>query len=246
MSDEEIDIILRPDAQVAARCIILASMLHRIAIEEFAGEAEGDLAAEAFDLRAWLHTEGIWDTLTPRETAFLSAAVGTIAPADLVAASWQGAALDALAWALRLLPNLDSAELGDTRQLIEEIPRPWQKTGQWITSRELRPEPEIARQREIAEIWEWRVATEIPRRQATGRELAAIEEAIASTTREGEAAGLLAPGMSGGFRLSGNDSITRVGGDELDRLAAITTERLLALNWLCGFGDNWDAVPLDV
>lgn len=246
MNDDIVDIRLRSAADVATRCIILGALLNRAALEESAGEAESELAAEAFDLRGWLHTEGLWDELTPKEKTFLSARLGAIPPEDVVAASWQGAGLDALAWALGLLPSLPPTGLGDFDLLVHELPHPWQKTGPWIAARGLRPEREIAREREIAEIWEWRVSMEMARRLAEGRDLETIEQAIATTTQEGQAAGLLAPGKSGGFRSGEGVSITRAGLDELDRLTAITTERLLALNWLCGFGDNWDDVPLEV
>lgn len=247
MSDDEtLDITLRSPGRVAARCIIVAALLTRATIEEVTGEKDAELAAEAFDLRGWLHTEGLWDDVTPKEKAFLSAPVGHISPDDIVAASWEAAALDALAWALGLVPALDPTELGDTGRLVDEIPHPWQKTEPWIAARELRPEPEIVRQREIAEIWDWRVSVEPSRRSAEGRELKTIERAITETTRESQAAGLLPPGKKGSFRFSGSIPVTDADLEDLDRLVAITTERLLALNWLCGFGDSWDDVPLDL
>ena len=34
--------------------------------------------------------------------------------------------------------------------------------------------------------------------------------------------------------------------DAREPLAILATERLRALNWLCGFGSDWDHVPLDI
>jgi hypothetical protein len=246
VSDDVIEIALRPPAEVARRAIVIASLLRRLWIESLATKGnEAELAGECFDIRAWLQTEGIWDSLSPLEVGYLEAPAGSLSDDACAAIAWQTEALATLAWALRQVERLSSSYLDDVTAAIGTVPCPWDTTALWIARASLRPEAEIARERDRAEILDWRIGIEVPRRLVSGDALAEIEEAIAAVAREAEAAGVLSDAADGDFPIGGQ-RLETVDPEGLGRLTALGEERLRALNWLCGFGVNWEDVPLDV
>jgi hypothetical protein len=93
-------------------------------------------------------------------------------------------------------------------------------------------------------LFEWRASIEAPRRVATGPERTEYDEAIADVASEVEGTGLAV--VANGDLLITDSPLASLQDDTLDRLTALAEERLRALNWLCGFGDAWDRVPLDV
>lgn len=243
--DEFVDIALRPAAEVARRCLALSALLQRVAL--FAdGEvhADDDREAAAFDLREWPRAENLWDALTSAEAAFLTEPVGNAIP-DAFDSMYFGESLAALAWTLDLLPSLEPHMAPDYAKLIDTIPAPWDPTASWLTSQQLRPESEIAIERERAEVWEWRGAIELARRGARVGDIGQIESAIFDITYEVEETGLLGP-----ENVRGDYELWHAIGDLEDE--AITSSRMLfehrlrALNWVCGFGDSWDDVPLEI
>lgn len=245
MDDDELDIELRSPAEVAARCIVLACLVRRLSIEALASGGKDDgLAGEAFDVRAWLQTERLWSGLEPSETAFLDRPLGELTDDEMATIAWQAEGLASLGWALGLA---DIAAVGDpnnAESVLTRVPAPWDSAGPWIADATLRPEPDIARERDIAELIAWRLSIESSRRLATGQERADDERAIAEVVREATSARLV-ESVDGDFRVAG-EPISRLGDEAVERLAALAEERLRALNWVCGFGDSWDQVPLDV
>jgi hypothetical protein len=244
IDDDEIDITLRPPADVGARIIILATLLRRLSLKEIAPSDPDEAASEAFDLREWLRDQGLTQPLTSREAEILALPPEQIPPADMTELSWQGEALAALSWAAQLapLPPYDAA--ADLHNLLPGIPAPWEATAPWIADLALVPESAIATERERAEIWHWRATVEASRRVAPPTEGQAYEDAIREVTDEISQTGLLS--------VAANDEVRhwrdvqRLADRNVDDLIAITAERMRALNWLCGFGDNWDTVPLDI
>ncbi len=243
---DEIDINLRSPREAAERMIVLGSVCRRTFLEERPeGVEDGDAEGERFDLAAWLIEEGIEAAATPRERGLLGTRVGGLLP-DLVAdASWQTEALLALGWALRLvetMPPYDAA--ADPAALLRVVPAPWESTEAFRRGAQLRDETEIAIERERAELWHWRAEVENLLRDAAvdrSEPLAAIEE----VGREAAATGLVPSLLDGDFPVRGRpyrDAQPAV----LGELGAVAAERVLALNWLSGFGTSWDDVPLDV
>jgi hypothetical protein len=208
------------------------------------GRAEDDPAAAAFDLREWLRGENLWDVLTPDEVAFLAQPVGHEMPVAFD--TWSlGESLATLAWTLGLIASVEPHLAPDFATLIDAIPSPWDATSSWVASQRLRPELEIATERERAELWEWRLATEIARRAATAGELGQIESAIFDVTYEAEQTGLLGPrNVQGDYELW--KAIGELEDEAIASSRLFAEHRLRALNWVCGFGDRWDSVPLDI
>jgi hypothetical protein len=242
---DEIDVELRSPNEVRARILILTTVLRRLALENADVEDSDDFSAEAFDQREWLRELGLASELSVREAALLESPLGTIGPEAIIEASWQGEALMALAWAISAveMPPLDT--VSDPRQVIDFVPRPWDGTQEWLADTTIVSEAEAAREREIAEIWHWRMTTEVLRRAVSAAASRDYEEAIRDVATEALRAGLLPSLRQGDFPVRGR-TIEDLSANDLDELVSVTGQRLLALNWLCGFGASWDDVPLDV
>jgi hypothetical protein len=107
-----------------------------------------------------------------------------------------------------------------------------------------RPEESIAMERERAELWLWRAAIEDDWGVASPRERVELDAAIAETAREAAATGLLVA-TNGDFAVNGT-TFRHLRSDQQELIGAVAEARLHALNWVCGFGESWDAVPLDI
>jgi hypothetical protein len=239
---EELDIQLRPADAVARRFIILSSVVQRIVMD--AG-LDADAYGTAFDLREWLRAEGLWEDATDDERAILTSSPGGISPDHIAELGNCAESLATLAWSLALVERPVPDEFSNLFEREDGIPGPWEKTAPWVAAQSLRPEPVIAVARELAELWSWRYQIESVRRMAQGRELMDIERTIREVTHEATSVGLLKPGKKGGFADAGVP-VTHMDPLEVEELAELQVERLTALNWICGYGEDWDSVPLDV
>jgi hypothetical protein len=243
-AEDEIDVTIRPAREVAARAIVLATVLRRLALERGKDQAD-EAEAEAFDLREWLRDYGLLDAATVHERELLATPTGSVSDVELAAWSWQGAALEPIFWSLRLSPAAPHRSPFSLQDVLDTIPPPWDDPGNWIRAISIQPEETISSERERAEVWHWRAITEALRREAPPGDLAAIEAAIQDVVGESAASGVVAD-VSGGDFLVGGTQVRDIAPDLLDELQMTTAERLRALNWLCGFGESWDDVPLDV
>jgi Domain of unknown function (DUF4272) len=246
VDEDFVDIELRPAREVAERCIILATLVRRLWIESsFTSTDAGDRSAEAFDLREWLRAEGLWNSLTSSEVDFLQQNVGGVTEDQSAIVAWQAEGLVTLSWALGLVDLSPPGKLGNITTVVQAVPAPWDNIKEWILNACLRPEMEIAAERDRAEVLEWRIGIEGPRRRSTGEESAEYLATIAEVIDEARASALLEFDGGTDFMI-GSSLVTSVADQDLERLSALAEERLRALNWLCGYGTNWDAVPLDV
>jgi hypothetical protein len=241
--DDHIEINLRPPAIVAARAIVVATICRRAHLELAQGDlGSDDPEGDRFDLAAWIVEEGLDPVLTASEQRVLKARLGRVDRAELVAASWQIESLAALAWALGLSDETDWP--ANSGPLLERFPAPWDSTRTLRAGATLRSEEAIARERERAELWQWRAVTE----DEIATTSAAIQETCAlirEVAEEGHAVGLLRPPIGNDFPV-GRRPFRSLPPDERDEWRVVATERLRALNWVCGFGADWENVPLDV
>lgn len=245
MEDDEIDIALRPPAEVAVRCVVLACLIRRLSIESLAqNQSNEGLAGEAFDLRAWLQTETLWPSLDEAEVAVLDRPLGELTDDEMATIAWQAEGLASLGWALGLTELSQIGALSNVESVLASVPSPWESAASWLSAAALRPEPDIARERDRAELLEWRLGIESPRRLATGQDRVDYDQAIAEVAREAGSARLIGD-ASEDFSIAGSP-VSAIDDEGIERLAALAEERLRALNWVCGFGDSWDRVPLDI
>ena len=242
---DEIDVELRSPVEIRTRILILDTVLRRLALEAAPLDSDSAPIAEAFDEREWLREQGLAFDLTAREAELLDSPLGSIAPESTIEASWQGEALVALAWAIGVgdMPPVNA--ISDPRPVIDVVPRPWDGIQDWLSDPAIVSESEVIRQRELAEIWHWRVTTEVLRRSRSAVDSQDYEEAIRDVAGEALDAGLVTTLRDDDLSVHGQ-SVKELSGDDIEELVAVTGQRLHALNWLCGFGNSWDDVPLDI
>ena len=155
----------------------------------------------------------------------------------VVDAVWRGEALGTLLWALQLieLPAYDHPF--DPHEVAAADP----------ADGALRGNEDIELECDSARLWHWRARTtalqaagtlELPPRYAT------FDQLIAATAMRGYERGVLPAPTRGDFRAYGK-VYRRLSPFEHAEAHSIALERHHALNWLCGAGATWDAVPLD-
>lgn len=257
--DLELEIEVRPAPIVADRLVALAAVARRAFLESGLSDEEAwdededdpddrpdDAETERYDLAAWLRDEGIEPALTDDERAIVETAVGGLDADAAARASWAGEALVALAWGAGLLPELPPFDRpADARALLAALPEPWDKTAPLRTAIRLRSDDDAASGRELAELWYWRAGVEGVRRSAPPSEARELRAVIREAADEAVAAGLLPRLVGGDFPAQGGP-VSSLPADALDDLATLAAARLRALNWLCGFGDGWADVPLEI
>jgi hypothetical protein len=242
LAEDELEINLRPAPEIARRLLILAAVAEHMSFSDGDAAAPDERASSTFDLREWLREEGIWPDLTQDEVLLLAQGPRPGEDPDQFSVQETIEALGAIAWTLNLAPDLAADLPANVDAVVSSLPHPWDAIGTWLRGLELRSLDEIANRREAAELWTWRLLTEDDLRQAFHDDQAALREVIREAEHEGRAAGIL---PRSGFRVQGRD-ISTLNLTERNTLLATCLARLQALNWVCGYGDRWDDVPLDI
>lgn len=246
--EQEIDISLRSPEEVGARIVVLGALCRRLFLDDPAAvEAlEEDPETERWDLNAWLDERGLSAVVTPEERRLLERPVGRLTPEERVKGPWLGEALMALAWAASLVDALPPpAEPADVAPLLALIPAPWDELRSFIDRLRLRSEEEIAFERERAEVWAWRAGIEMERRTAQGQAARELQAVIEEVVHEAVASGVLPPATPTDFPVD-HFPFSALPTEQVEQVALIASARLHALNWLCGFGETWDSVPLEI
>lgn len=244
--DDELEIELRPPTEAADRCIVLAAVCRRAYLETQPAEDNANLDDERYDLVAWLQDEALDPAVSSAERRFLQTEIGRLDPGDAVAASWQSEALVAIGWALGLIdapPSYDGPV--DLGPLLSLLPSPWDRTAPFRQRAALRELETVAHERERAELWSWRADVAATSATARGAARTEIDDAIAEVAHQARSAGFIAPLVDGDFSIGGQP-VRALDTDATAEISLLAEQRLRALNWLCGFGSDWDDVPLDV
>ena len=246
--NDEIDINLRLPAEVAGRVALLGAVCRRAYLELLPPDAPDtdDPEAERFDLAAWVRTEGLDALATPTERHLLQTRIGRLTPDEAETITWQTEGLAVLCWALGLIADVPPYDQPiDPTAVLRLIPTPWESTATFRRSTPLRPEADIAAERERAELWFWRAETADLLIAATGREATDISRVIRDVARDAAAAGHFPAPIGHDFPARG---LPYRDLDEATHavIATIAAERHRALGWLCGFGSDWDHVPTEV
>jgi len=198
--------------------------------------------------REKLRSAGLWEDMEESEREFVNAGLVETTMRQRINASWLAESIMCLLWALgykEQIPvydrqyNLQSDKTAGV-DLLRDATRQ-------IT---LRPQTEIERQRDWAELWHWRCRThkllatgQIPSALPDGTSMANI---IRMTSAKAAEEGVFPLPIGGDFPVFGK-SFREVSEEELNTLTSIAMERHKALNWLCGYapGNRWSKVPTD-
>ena len=120
----------REPKEVAKRAVVLYALV------AVAHRADRERAT------SWLKREGLWESVSPKEKAFLES--DDPPEQDRVEASWRAESLWTLLWALGKTERLDlPKEMCDTQLIQQIMPAPESSCTEFINQAALRPPPEI-------------------------------------------------------------------------------------------------------
>ena len=241
------------NAQSAAkRALCLASLVLRAQAEYQLHPEPGDQPSPngpvaqdfAVSQLAWMKREGLWEAASAHERILLEKPLGTWERQEVADGQWREEGLLALLWAL--WPGTDLLpydQIVSESELTKLIPHP-NATQAFVAKAKLRDFREISRARDVAELWLWRArTTQIQRDHVKPPKGRTFEEIIRTAATQAEKDGLFTA-IDRDFPALGR-SYAKLSETQWYTMRSIATERLYALNWLCGYSDDWDHVPTD-
>jgi len=257
----------RPSAERAARRLIVLGYVVAYALSapprdeldalilQWSEEERRKLAREGESRRDrfWLGLRGLglWSELTPGERELARTTIVTMTDRQQADASWRIEALQALMWALGMLSQLPPYDTMADHELLERVPvRP---PADFWRGAQLRPQSEIERARDAAELWHWRSRTrrliEAGDRLPEGVRAAGFgshDEIVRFTARRAQEDGSIPTCLDDDFPAKGK-AYRDLTEEEWREVTSIAAERHLALNWLCGYapGNRWDETPTE-
>lgn len=195
-----------------------------------------------------LRAAGLWELLEDAEREFMQTGPFETTMRQRIDAGWLAESIMCLFWALgrreEILPYDQEADPRSNWLHKDE------KTRDLFREAVFRPEAEIDRQRELAELWHWRCRTQtllatgkIPDTLPNGTKMAEVIRLAADKAAEWN---VLAQPIENDFPAFGKP-FRDVSEEELSRLTSIAMERHKAFNWLCGYaeGNRWSETPTD-
>ncbi len=254
-----------PDQNEAARrALCLGALVMRGKFESIATSGSPEMMAVheelSTQLNMWIADEGLIPAQTSFEMPAVCKALGSWTDAELATAGWRANSLGVILWALSQFDELPHWDIQFTPQETIKTLNLFSPIQAFLDKVSLRPADEIEHARRVAELWQWRAqvrsledwgadsgpgegaGTRPAGGAGRGREKAdeKVHQVAADALKRGDVAELI----DGDLPLFGK-SYSALSKDEFSEAASIARERLHALNWLCGFASDWDAVPTE-
>jgi Domain of unknown function (DUF4272) len=190
----------------------------------------------------------LWLDVEEDERRFLQAGVDQISAQQRIDAGWLAESITCLLWALKIIPELPPYDQEASHELVNALPA--NPIEDLIKQAHLRPQEEIKKQRDIAELWHWRARTR--RLQEEGRlngQVAGgytIEQIIERAAIKGAQDWDFPNPIGSDFPAMGKP-YRDLSFEEFAILTSIAQERHKALNWLCGLSPSgrWADTPTD-
>ncbi|MDP9255479.1 MAG: DUF4272 domain-containing protein [Actinomycetota bacterium] len=227
-----------------ALCLSAVAMLGAIAAGVEDGGMDSGQAGEYLkESHRWLIREQLTAALSIRERALLAKALTDWKARDALNAGWRSEALGVLLWALSAFDEMPPY---DTRfeRLPSFVPL-LAPTADFRRTASLRAAEDIARARDLAELWHWRARTrqlqEADHPQVEGVDLDAVTRQVAEVAH---AKGSMPQPIDDDFPAFGKPYRT-LDEEQYADLTSAAVERHYALNWLCGYAADWDSVPTE-
>ncbi|HWV24808.1 MAG TPA: hypothetical protein VNZ58_11510 [Thermomicrobiales bacterium] len=234
IDEDTVDIRPWPIAELVGRAVVLATVARRGMIDLDEDRDLFEMEADQFDLSAWGRTE-LQGWLSARDVELLTRPAGEMNENDLAACEEALIGASTIAWALRAVdaPELPVPQDGSAEHAtLEWAPEPWEKVQSLRQRARLRSDEDLGRERERWELWYWRTT------DAEGD-----SEALADVVAEIEDAGLI-PIVLGDFATAAGEPFSQVSQSAKDDIAWLAEIRLRTMNWICGFGHDWNSAPL--
>ena len=200
-------------------------------------------------LRSWLEREDLTRHQTERERLLFGQGLGDWGDQAVLDGTWRKESLGVLLYALSIFPALPPYDTEFGEQIhVEHVG--WLKPAQEFLSRAaLRPSAEIARARDVAELWHWRSRTTWLQQHGhtpppDPPEFDSYEKIIRVTAEQAFSSSDIPRPIKHDFPAFGKP-YGRLTEEEYSICTSIAMERHYALNWLCGYAEDWDNVPTD-
>jgi hypothetical protein len=234
-------------------CVFALSAPPRPALAEMS-RAWSPSEKNQFEAKAKQHRDDFWKrvkdsglfaALTPKERELAGVTVATMTARQQLDASWRVEAVAVLLWALGGLEALPGYDEPVDHAILK------QPLGDAL----LRPEAELARARDVAELWHWRGRTRelaergpalVPTPKMIEAGIRSYDDIVRASASLGHERGTLPPPIDGDFAVKGK-AYRALSAGEWAAVRSMSAERHFALNWLCGRapGNRWDETPTD-
>jgi hypothetical protein len=234
--------------EVAGRALALVALTYRVSMDSLARtdpHKKSRWIEIHTQLRAWVSAQAIEPHLSPTEREALAQPLGQIDDDTLFDLSWRLQALVAVLWALNVvepMPSYAESYPADALQPLLPFGRP---VAEFLATVRLRAEEELVTERHRAEFWNWRARTDLLRRRGTkppvGQTYATILARAAETALED---GIVTEVRDGDVVCRGVP-YSALSPEEFADAASTAQERHFALNWICGYAEDWDDTPTD-
>ena len=209
----------------------------------------------ATQLNIWIADEGLIASQSTLEKPLVSKALGSWSRQEQIDSAWRANSLGVILWALS---QYDELPPWDTQFTPQETIKPlnlFSPSGAFLEKVSLRPEAEIEKARDLAELWHWRSRArrfqeEVlqPEKGSPGKEGlqqeggADLGKAVKNAVAKAFETGDIHEPINGDFPAFGK-AYADLSAAEYSAATSIAIERHHALNWLCGYGNDWDTVP---
>ncbi|MHB8793049.1 MAG: DUF4272 domain-containing protein [Thermoleophilia bacterium] len=235
--------------ETARRALCLGALVMRGKFESIAASGSPHMATMheelATQLNIWLADEGLISSQSTLEKPLVSKALGSWSRQENIDVPWRANSLGVILWALSQFEELPP---WDTQLTPQETIKPlnlFAPTKTFLGMVSLRPDAEVEKARDLAELWHWRARTR--RLQEDGIEpedgsdlMEIVRSAAAAAHKNGD----IPEPVNGDFPAFGK-AFAELSQDEYNVATSIAVERHYALNWLCGYSRDWDCVPTD-
>lgn len=235
--------------ETARRALCLGALVMRGKFESIAASGSPHMVTVheelATQLNIWLADEGLISSQSTLEKPLVSKALGSWSRQENIDVAWRANSLGVILWALSIFEEMP---LWDKQFTPQETIKPlnlFAPTKTFLEKADLRPDAEIEKARDLAELWHWRARTR--RLQEDGIEpedgsdlTQTVHTAAAAAYQNGD----IPEPIDGDFPVFGK-AYAELSQDEYVVATSIAVERHYALNWLCGYASDWDCVPTD-
>jgi len=240
--DDYIDIQPWPAAELVGQLVAHVALGRRGLIELDSAADAIEQETDRFELEAWARTE-LSSWLEPAESEVLAMPAGELSPEQADVCADAILVASTIAWAIRIV-NSDHLPLPVDNQAeqrtLDWAPGPWIPVRNVVKAARLRSDEELAQERERWEIIHWRTTLfEDPAMADDDR--SALSDIL------GELAGNPAlQATDHDLALDDGTAIGDLDASALEDLQRLSGIRLMALNWVCGFGESPTRAPLFV
>ncbi len=239
---------------IAYRALCLGALISRGEIEHKLYKIDDDddrsseieeLKNQAAELSAWLEREHLTDYQSQQECELFEKKPGSWKRQAMINAGWRTESLGTLLWVLSYLEEIPSY---DTEFKVNPV---LDELGVLMSSRcfiqctLIRPTREIRHQREVSELWHWRSRTSrLMQQSAKSSQSVRVNGTIQEAAQHAYLGQNIPRPIQGDFPAFGKP-YSALSPSEFAKATSIAFERHYALNWVCGYSDDWDRTPTD-